>query len=110
MIPEFNFDPEAIPTQLEVEAKRTSNQDAKLDRLSSLILKPEERDRLERLLLSRLAERKAQLDTLWTELNGHWGYEDGFYRFYQGVSKSIACSRARKPQLRSFAHCCRSVK
>jgi hypothetical protein len=21
---------------------------------------------------------------LWEELNGHWGYEDGFYRFYHG--------------------------
>jgi hypothetical protein len=51
------------------------------------LLKPEERDRLERLLLSRLAERKPELDALWAELNGHWGYEDGFYRFYHGSFK-----------------------
>ena len=24
---------------------------------------------------------------LWEELNGHWGYEDGFYRFYHGSFK-----------------------
>jgi isocitrate dehydrogenase kinase/phosphatase len=24
---------------------------------------------------------------LWEELNGHWGYEDDFYRFYHGSFK-----------------------
>jgi len=51
------------------------------------MIKPEERDRLERLLLNRLNERKAELEALWTELTGHWGYEDGFYRYYHGSFK-----------------------
>ena len=38
-------------------------------------------------MLERLKQRKAVLEELWEELNGHWGYEDGFYRFYHGSFK-----------------------
>lgn len=53
----------------------------------SNLLRPEERERLERLLLSRLKERKADLEQLLAKLNSHWTYEDGFYRFYHGSWK-----------------------
>ena len=87
MFPEFNWDPGAAPTKPQEEKKPSAEEKERLDRLFKLLLKPEERDRLERLLLSRLTERKPEIDALWAELNGHWGYEDGFYRFYHGSFK-----------------------
>jgi len=45
---------------------------------------------------------------LWEELNGHWGYEDGFYRFYHGsfkvyrvqslTEKAVKCLRDLLPE------------
>src|SRR5258706_13909003 len=87
MFPEFNYDPEPPPTEVGASEKLPPEERAKLDQVFKLLLKPEERDRLERLLLSRLAERKPELNAHWAELNGHWGYEDGFYRFYHGSFK-----------------------
>ena len=82
MFPEFALDGDAIPPNpLNCEEK------AQLERAMSRYLNPEEQKRLERLLLERVKQRKATLQELWEELNGHWGYEDGFYRFYHGSFK-----------------------
>jgi len=58
-----------------------------MDELFARLVRPEERDRLERVLLSRLKERKAELERLLAKLNSHWTYEDGFYRYYHGSCK-----------------------
>jgi len=82
MFPEFTLDGDAIPPN-----PLTCEEKAQLERGMSRYLKPEEQKRLERLLLERLKQHKAELQVLWEELNGHWGYEDGFYRFYHGSFK-----------------------
>jgi hypothetical protein len=82
MFPEFTLDGDATPRE-----PLTPEENLQLERVMSRYLKPEEQQRLERLLLERLKRRKAELQTLWEELNGHWGYEDGFYRFYHGSFK-----------------------
>lgn len=58
-----------------------------MDELFSRLVRPEERDRLERLLLARLKERKVDLEHLLAKLTNHWTYEDGFYRYYHGSFK-----------------------
>jgi len=82
MFPEFTLDGDATPRE-----PLTPEENLQLERVMSRYLKPEEQQRLERLLLERLKRRKAELQTLWEELNGHWGYEDGFYRFYHNSFK-----------------------
>lgn len=42
----------------------------------------EERANAERRLLAAIKERLAELRELLDQANGHWGAEDGFYRFY----------------------------
>lgn len=108
MFPEFIFDPKAAPPRNEVAEELSPEEKSKLDRVFKLLLKPEEHNRLERLLLSRLAARKAEAEELWTALNGHWAYEDGFYRFYHGsfkvygvqavTEKAVAFLRALLPE------------
>lgn len=44
--------------------------------------RPEERERLERILLENLRLQEPELRKLLDEVNDHWGYEDGIYRFY----------------------------
>ena len=39
-------------------------------------------ERLERALLANIRERTSGLRDLLTQVNDHWGYEDGMYRFY----------------------------
>ena len=82
MYPEFTLDGDGTPREM-----LTPEENARLERAMSHYLRPEEQQRLERLLLERLKQRKAVLEELWEELNGHWGYEDGFYRFYHGSFK-----------------------
>jgi len=82
MFPEFTLDGEATPP-----VPLTPEEKAQLERVMTRYLKPEQRQQLERLLLERLKQRKAELQALWEEINGHWGYEDGFYRFYHGSFK-----------------------
>src|ERR1044072_4104998 len=82
MFPEFTLDGDGTPSEpLTAEAK------AQIERLLARKLGPEEHQRLECLLLERLRQRKTELSALWAELNGHWGYEDGFYRFYHSSFK-----------------------
>jgi hypothetical protein len=84
LLPEFKIDPDDPPAETRPE---TPEEKARWERCLRLMLKPEDRARLERLLLLRLKEKRKDLDALWSELNGHWGYEDGFYRFYHGSFK-----------------------
>ena len=85
MFPEFTLDGDGTPRE-----PLTPEEKAQLERVMSRYLKPEKQQRLERLLLERLNQRKAELQELWEELNGHWGYEDGFYSI-TAASKSITC-------------------
>lgn len=62
--------------------ERTPEEKARMGELFSRLVRPAERDRLERLLLGRLKARKAELEQLVAKLNSHWTYEDGFYRYY----------------------------
>ena len=45
-------------------------------------LQPDEHDRLERQLLENMRQQAAELHEALDRINGHWGYEDGIYRFY----------------------------
>jgi hypothetical protein len=48
----------------------------------SEFLRPDQRERLELVLLRNLSEHAAELRKLLEETSGHWFYEDGVYRFY----------------------------
>jgi hypothetical protein len=50
-------------------------------------LKPEARQRYEWLLLKRVKRHKAKLKEMLQVMNGHWTYEDHFYRYYHGSYK-----------------------
>ena len=53
----------------------------------SRTVKPEERDRLEMILLNRIKSRKEDLEKMLATMSDHWTYEDGFSRFYHGSFK-----------------------
>lgn len=78
--------------------ERTPEEKARLDEMFSRLVRPEERARLERLLLSRLKVRKAELEQLLAKLNSHWTYEDGFCQYYHRSRKvygiQVATERA----------------
>lgn len=78
---------DSIPPHPPAKPEAPRVPDPALEQAIRLHLKPEERNRLERLLLERLQQRRAELDALWQRMNGHWGYEDGFYRYYHGSFK-----------------------
>jgi hypothetical protein len=87
MFPEFNLDPPDPPAEA-MEPKATSPEDEEeFQELLGRLLKPEEQNRLIRLLLQRLKERKPQLEQMLAEMDGHWTYEDHFYRYYHGSFK-----------------------
>jgi hypothetical protein len=90
MFEEFKLNPEDAPAETKRAKPESPEEKARWERFLRLRLKPEERDRLERLLLTRLKERGDELVALCEELNGHWGYEDGFYRFYHQSWKVYA--------------------
>ena len=90
MFPEFSFDPPS-PSLEDVKAKAMSPEEEKqFQEMLSRLLKPEERDRIECLLLQRLKERKPQLEQMLEEMSGHWTYEDHFYRYYHCSYKVYA--------------------
>jgi hypothetical protein len=83
MLPEFNLEPPSP-----APGKPLSPGEEKLlAEMSSRRLEPEERNRLERLLLQRLKERKPELEQLLQEISEDWTYEDHFYRYYHGSFK-----------------------
>jgi hypothetical protein len=64
--------------------------DEKADQLEQILshsLKPEKRQRLERLLLKRIKQHKAGLKKMLQVMSDHWTYEDHFYRYYHGSFK-----------------------
>ena len=86
MFPEFSLDAPGPPAEgAKVQAMSPEKKQEFQESLSRL-LKPEERDRVTRLLLQRLKERKPQLEQMLAEMSGHWTYEDHFYRYYHGSS------------------------
>ncbi|HEY2084310.1 MAG TPA: hypothetical protein VGI88_16135 [Verrucomicrobiae bacterium] len=87
MFPEFKFDPPES-TDLSPKAPPLSSKEAeRLEELWKRLIKPEERERLERLLLQRLKDKKSELRAMLEEMSGHWHYEDHFYRYYHGSFK-----------------------
>ena len=58
-------------------AIRVVEQVARLTTMSS-----RDRDKLEQELRTNLLAKRANLAQLWEEMNGHWAFEDGVYRFY----------------------------
>jgi len=90
MFPEFSFDPPG-PTGEAAKSKAMSPEEKQeFEELFSRLLKPEEQDRLTRLLLLRLKERKPQLQQMLEAMSGRWTYEDHFYRYYHGSFKVYA--------------------
>jgi hypothetical protein len=88
MFREFSFalpDPEG-----QAMTTRSPEEQREFHELWSRLLKPEEKERLTRLLLQRLKERKPQLEQMLQTLSGHWTYEDHFYRYYHGSFKAYA--------------------
>jgi len=60
------------------------------EKLFESVLCIEEHQRWEALLLSRLKEHKPELEKMLATMNGHWTYEDHFYRYYHGSFKVYA--------------------
>jgi hypothetical protein len=90
MFPEFNLDPPGSSAEAPKAEATSPEEDKHFQELLSRLLKPEERDRVERLLLQRLKERKPQLEQMLEEMSGHWTYEDHFYRYYHCSFKVYA--------------------
>jgi hypothetical protein len=87
MFPEFSLDPPE-PTAGSRGGKKWSPEEEKeFEELLARLPKPAERDRLTRLLLQRLKERKAELANMLEGMSGRWGYEEAFYRYYHGSFK-----------------------
>src|SRR6266487_3008211 len=82
MFPEFTLEGDSNPPK-----PLTEEEKKQLDEVMSHVLREEDRARFERLLLERLKQRKPELAALWEKINGHWQYEDHFYRFYHGSFK-----------------------
>jgi hypothetical protein len=87
MFPEFNLDPPNPSADTGAAKAMSPEEEKQFQELLSRLLKPEEQDRLIRLLLQRLKERKPQLELMLAEMSGHWNYEDHFYRYYHGSFK-----------------------
>ena len=64
MFPEFSFDPPAPSADAARAKTRSPEEERQWQELWSRLLRPEEKDRLTRLLLQRLKERKPQLDQM----------------------------------------------
>lgn len=87
MFPEFSFD-EPQPADRAASKTRTSpGNDALWQEYLKRRVKPEERDRLERLLLERLKQEKTDLGQMLEEMSRRQRYEDHFYRYYHGSFK-----------------------
>lgn len=82
MFPEFTLDPPNQPEETGKAKPLSPEVEKRWQEMLSRMLKPEERNRLERLLLDRLRERKPELEQMLQEMSGHWTYEDYFYRYY----------------------------
>jgi hypothetical protein len=87
MFPEFSFDPPSPSAEATRAKAKSPEEERGLQELLRRLLKPEEQDCLVRRLLQRLKEQKPQLEQMLEEMNGHWTYDDPFYRYYHGSFK-----------------------
>lgn len=70
------------------ESKPLSAEDQqKLEEMLARRLEPDERLRLEKLLLERIKQSKTDLENLLAVMGDHLTYEDAFYRYYHGSFK-----------------------
>jgi hypothetical protein len=63
----------------EVARQKIAAASARLEQAEALV---DDYGRLERALLANMRGRVSELRELLAEVNDHWGYEDGLYRFY----------------------------
>ncbi len=84
MLPEFNLNPPTPPAEPGKEKGMSPGGNQELEEVFSRLLEPEAKERLTRLLLERLKDRRPQLEQMLKEMSGHWTYEDHFYRYYHG--------------------------
>lgn len=87
MFPDFNLDPPDAAAGTAAARKWSAEEEKEFEELLKRLLKPEEQDRLTRLLLQRLKENKPRLEQMVNDMSGHWSYEDPFYRYYHGSFK-----------------------
>lgn len=87
MFPEFNLDPTESSDGAAQITHSSPEEDARWEEFLKRRVKPEERDRLERLLLARLRHKKPDLRQMFEEMSSHGHYEDHFYRYYHGSFK-----------------------
>ena len=87
MFPEFTFDPEDSEMPAKASRPESPEEKAQWERYLKTRLKPEERDRLELLLLGRLKQHTTELREMLRVMTDHWTYEDHFYRYYHGSWK-----------------------
>jgi hypothetical protein len=80
-------------TPSEPERVLSPEEKKRVDILISRYLPLEKRQEFERLLLERLKQNKAELEEMLKMLNGHWTYEDHFYRYYHGSWKVYGTQR-----------------
>jgi hypothetical protein len=106
MSEEFRLKDDDEPT--EAQPPLSSEQQDRLDRLMARMVSPEEHLRLEALLLERLKRHKPELEEMLKTMNGHWAYEDNFYRYYHSswtvygtqttTEKAVALLRKLQPE------------
>lgn len=88
MFPEFSLNPQnANDASKQRESTSAGLDDATWEHYLKIQLKPEEKTRLELLLLERLKQHKTELAEGLKAMSGHWTYEDPFYRYYHGSFK-----------------------
>jgi hypothetical protein len=82
-------------------------------------LHPGDYERLERALLANMRQRSSELRELLMQVNDHWGYEDGLYRFYhhsfkvfglqQLTERIVAALAGIAPEERGFCALFRTI-
>ena len=88
MFPEFSLDPQNENCASKPnESKSAWPDEAAWEHYVKTRLKPEEKSRLERLLLERLKQRKGDVAQALKAMSDRGTYEDHFYRYYHGSFK-----------------------
>jgi len=87
MLSEFNLSEDNAPTAANTGETPSPEFEERLKIMLARRLEPPEHQRLERLLLERLKQRKAELEEMLKLMSSHWTYEDHFYRYYHASFK-----------------------
>lgn len=87
MFEEFVIGPDDATPKAITATPVSAEEKASWDEFLKRVVKPEERDRLERLLIGRLEKHQAELREMLKLMSDDWPYEDGFYRYYHGSFK-----------------------